>query len=164
MAIAGATPNALAGMRISFVQHDPERSVKRPEALAAEVFAQLLHAGLVADCRVRIGSAGRRLGWVFTTLAVDVVYMLSFRIVGFELVVRDGPGGRHTSVVLDLAEVLLGRGMDFRLLPDRVTRLVARPRFHGPREADPELSALGLQCWTRRLRKDSWCRSAEDRT
>src|SRR5262249_5997192 len=106
MAVAGPAPDAGAGPRIPLVQHDPERHVEGPQSLAGEVVGQVLDAWLVADRRVRIGRARRRIGGIDSALAVDVIEPLGPRVVGLEILVGDRPRRRYPAPVLDLAEVL----------------------------------------------------------
>ena len=63
------------------------------EADACEVVAQLLDARLMADRRKGIGSTGGRLGRVDTPLAVYLIELLCFGVVGLQVLVADGPGG-----------------------------------------------------------------------
>ena len=72
-----------------------------------QVVGQLLDTRLVADRRVRVGPAGRRLGRVLAAGAVHLVELLGLRVVGLHVVVADRPGGRDAVMVSQLAEVLL---------------------------------------------------------
>src|SRR6185503_18005125 len=65
---------------------------------------------------------------VFTTITVYLVKMLGLCVIRFELVVADGPGGRDSAVMPNLAKVFLAqpkqsRAVKLRVAPDEVVRV-----------------------------------------
>ena len=93
--------------------------------------------------REGVGRARRRLGRILVVAAVDLVELLRLRVVGLDVVVRDGPRGRDAVVVLELPEVLLpesieGGAVELGLAADVVV--------------DPGLEALALVVVPRVLR------------
>ena len=113
-AVAGRAPDAGAQLRLGLVEHDPGRRVERMQPDRPEVVEEPLDAGLVRDGRERVGSAGRRLGGVFTARAVDLVEVLGLGVVGLEHVVPDRPGRRDPIVVLQFPEVPLAQSIERR--------------------------------------------------
>jgi hypothetical protein len=106
MAVASRAPDARASLRLALVQHDAERNVEGAKPLSSEVVGELLDARLVADGRMRVRIARRRIRRIDTALAVHLVEALGAPVVRLEVLVGDRPGGGHTVVVLQLAEVL----------------------------------------------------------
>ena len=88
------------------VEHDAERHVERLLAEAREVVVQLLDARLVADGRVRIRRAGRRLGRILAALAVDVIEMLGLACSTARGRRRRSARPARCRLVAELAEVL----------------------------------------------------------
>src|SRR5262245_64400110 len=107
MPVAGFAPDAPAGARILFVQHHPERNVKRLEPQAREIVAELLDTWLMSDRGMQVRSAGRRIRGIFSPAAVYVVEMLGLRVIRLEVLVRDRPRGGKTAPMLDFSEVFL---------------------------------------------------------
>src|SRR3954453_16691119 len=68
---------------------------------------ELLDPRLMGDGGIWKWPGARRFGGVLAGLAVDEVEPLGLRVVGLEVGVGDGPGGRHAAVVLHLLEVAL---------------------------------------------------------
>src|ERR1043166_4683807 len=91
MTIAGVATNAGAGSRVLFIDPNPKRHVKRLQSRALEVIVQMLYALLVADRRIFVGRAGVRFRWIFTARTMHLVEVFSFSVIGFQLVVTDGP-------------------------------------------------------------------------
>src|SRR5687767_24591 len=60
----------------------------------------------MADWRMRIWRACRRLGRIVPAAAMDVVKPLGLEVVGFHLIIGDRPCGGDSAVVPKLAEVL----------------------------------------------------------
>src|SRR5687767_2812006 len=90
--VAGAALDTAAAPRLLLVEHDPERHVERLQPGAREVAAELLHAWLVRDRRMRIGSTRRRIRGVLAALSVHLIETLGFGVVRLEIGVRDRPG------------------------------------------------------------------------
>jgi hypothetical protein len=127
-AVARPAADALAPARVVLLQHHAERHVEGFHAQRGEVFGELLNARLVADSRVRERPRSPSLGRVFAAVAVDVIHRLGLRVVGFEVFVRDRPGGRDAVVVAHDAEILLAepeqsRAVEFRVAADVVVRV-----------------------------------------
>src|SRR5207245_2191868 len=68
---------------------------------------QLLDARLMAERIVAIGGAGRRLRRILAVKPVHLIKVLRLGVVGFKIFVPDRPSRRETTVMLDLAEILL---------------------------------------------------------
>src|SRR6516164_4784681 len=90
-AITGVAADTFACVPIFLIKLHAHGHMKRLEAKAREIIAQLLHSGLVAHWRVRVWPAGRWFGGVHATLAMDLIEMLSPQVVRFKILVRDGP-------------------------------------------------------------------------
>ncbi len=105
--VAGAAADTFARLRVAFVEHDAKRRMKWAQAKTSEIIGKLLQPRLVADRRVRVAGARRRLGGVFAAVAVHMIEPLRLGVVGLHVVVVDRPGGRQTAMVLDLAKVFL---------------------------------------------------------
>ena len=80
-AVTGLAANAFAGARVLFIQHHPQRRVKRMQPEPGKVIGQLLDARLVADGRVGIGAGCVRFRGIFVALAMDVIKRLGFTVV-----------------------------------------------------------------------------------
>jgi hypothetical protein len=74
----------------------------------------MLNALFVTDGWIFVRRAGPGLRRIFTTVAVHVVEMFGFRVIRFQLVVADGPGGRETAVMANLAEIFLTQAEERR--------------------------------------------------
>src|SRR5437762_10700146 len=99
--IANVAPDALAPVRILFIEHHAQRRVEGLKTGGSEIFTQPLNARLMADCGMRIRPTGRRIGWILAALAVDVIMLFGQSVIGFELVIGDWPDGRDPAVMLD---------------------------------------------------------------
>ena len=106
-AVAGVAPDAAARARVLLVEHEADRNRERPVSLADEAVEHRLDARLVADRRVAVGGARRRLGGIAAPQPVHVVEVLGLGVVGLEVLVADRPRGGDAAVVPHLAEVLL---------------------------------------------------------
>jgi hypothetical protein len=93
-------------MWVLFVEHDAERSVKRPEAGGCKVVAQLLDARLMTDRGVWIWAARGTIGGVLAALTVHMIVLLGQRVIRFQVVVRKGPRRGNSARMLHRAEVL----------------------------------------------------------
>src|SRR5438046_8044498 len=114
VAVASAAADALARARVLFVQHDAQGGVKRPQPDASKIFAELLHARLMADSGVRIRRRSGRLRRVLATLPVDLVEALGLGVVRLEILVRDGPSRGDTAVMPNFTEVLFAKTEECR--------------------------------------------------
>ena len=99
MSVAGGAPDTAALAWVAFIQHDAERCVERTEAQALKIVVQVLDARLVADGRISVGTARRRLGGIFATLPMHLIETLCPEIVGLQFVVGDRPGRRNAACV-----------------------------------------------------------------
>src|ERR1700732_1469944 len=105
-AVERVATNAGARMQrfpVLFRQQNAQRQWKGVKTLAHERVMQLLDAWFVADRRIGIRLARRRVGRVDPVLAMHAVEMLGLGIVWLEIVVSERPGGRETPPVAYLA-------------------------------------------------------------
>ena len=128
MPVTGVAADAAALPGVLLVQHHPERHVEGLEAEAREVVGELLHPGLMADGGIGIRRAGRRVGGILSPPAVHVVELLGLRVVRLEVLVRDRPGRRGSTPVLELPEVLPAQpeergAVELRVPADPVVRV-----------------------------------------
>src|SRR5262249_28939703 len=119
-AIAGVTSNALARMRVFFVEHHTERRMEGPQPSGGRILGQLLDAGLMTYRRMRRRSACGRVGGIFTALAVNVIPMLRLSVIRFQLVVLDRPRRRNSPVVFDGTEILAPKPEQRRAIKFRI--------------------------------------------
>ena len=73
IAVACAAPNAWAVLSISFIEHHSKRRVKRVQAKARKIVAELLNARLVTDCRIRKCPTAVRLSGIFPVFAMHMI-------------------------------------------------------------------------------------------
>src|SRR5947207_2321481 len=123
MTVTGVAANAGAGLRILFVDHDPQRNVKRIQPRARKIFGQVLNARLVTHRWVSIRSTGPRFGWVFTAIAVNVIEVFSLSVIWLHLVIANGPPGRDAAVMANLSKVFFAqaeqsRAVEFCIAPN----------------------------------------------
>ena len=111
-AVAVLAADAGAVRHVALGQPDAARRVERVESGRGEIVGELLDPRLVRDGRERVRSACRRLGRILASGAVNLVEVLSLRVVRLQLVVGDRPGGRDAVVVAKLAEVLLAEPVE----------------------------------------------------
>src|SRR5262245_26688911 len=104
-AIAGLAADALAGAGVLFIELNPERHMEWFQSEASEIVAQLLYTRLVGDRWMRIGTASERVCGVDSTLPMDLIEVFRLQIIRFNVVVRDGPSRRNTSVMPQLSKV-----------------------------------------------------------
>src|SRR6202023_3194420 len=100
---AGARMQRLA---VLFGEQNAQRQWKGVKSFAHEGVMQLLDARFVADRRIGIRLARRRIRRIYAVLAVHAVEVLGLHIVWLEIVVSERPGGRDPAVMPDLAEIL----------------------------------------------------------
>ena len=86
-AVAGRASDARTVMRVLLVEHDADRQRERPMSGAREIVGELLDARLVRHRRMRVGLVARRLGRIAAALAMHVIELLCFGVVGREVAV-----------------------------------------------------------------------------
>src|SRR6185295_10564509 len=59
--------------------------------------------------------------WILTPIAVYVIKMLGLRVIRFQFVIADWPGGRDAAVMTDLAKVFLSQTEERRAVELCVT-------------------------------------------
>src|SRR5437773_9699773 len=79
-AIAGRATDALALVRILFVEQDTNRQVKWPVAQSLQIVTQLLDPPLVTDGRNSIWFAGGRLCRIFAAAAMQLMQVLGLGV------------------------------------------------------------------------------------
>src|SRR5215470_17192601 len=84
----------------------------------------------MANGRPGVWRVGRRLGGVFSAVAVYLVQVLSLRIIGLQILVRDRPSGGNTAVVPNLPEIFFPQAEKRRSIKLGVpTNVVIRVRM-----------------------------------
>src|SRR5215470_12709853 len=88
----------------------------------------MLNSRLVTDGRVAIRRAGVWLSRIFATVAVHLIQMFGFGVVGLKFVVVDRPGWRDAAVMSNLAKVFPAqteqrRTVEFRIPTDVIVRV-----------------------------------------
>src|SRR5712691_10570804 len=78
IAVTRIAANALAGMKVLLVSLQAEGRMEWFQSKPFEVVTELLNARLVADGRVRIRSAGVRIGRILAAPSVDVIELFRF--------------------------------------------------------------------------------------
>src|ERR1044071_7040151 len=94
VAVAGVAADARTEMHRRFVDANSHRRGIRFETTRPQDFKYLLDARFVTDRWKWIVALARRLCWIFTRLAVDLIELLSPIVVGFEVVILERPFGR----------------------------------------------------------------------
>src|SRR5262249_37969382 len=102
----GIAADAATLARIALVEHDAHGHRERTPALPGEPVDDLLDARLVAERRMAVGRTRGRLGGIAAAQPMHLIEVLGLRVVRFEIVVRDRPGGRNAAVVAHRTEVL----------------------------------------------------------
>src|SRR5207245_4503460 len=105
--VAGAAPDAGTLFPVLLIEPHADRQVERPVADPDQIVMQFLDARFMADGLVAVRRAGRRLRRVLASLSVHLIEVLRLGVIRLQLLVRDRPGRRDATVVLDLAEILL---------------------------------------------------------
>src|SRR5271166_5305223 len=108
-AVAGVAADAAALVRVSLVEHDPDRHVEGLQTRTCEVVGQLLNARLMTDGGPGVGGVGRRLGRIFSAVSVHLIEILGLGIVRFQIVIANWPSGRDATVVTQFAEILFAQ-------------------------------------------------------
>ncbi len=106
-AVAGVATNATAMSHVRLVQQDAGRRIRRAITRALQAVGQFLDARLVADGRERIRRAGRWFGGIVAASAVDMVEPFRLRVIRFQILITDGPVGRHAVGGAVCDEILL---------------------------------------------------------
>src|SRR5258705_4407170 len=128
MAVAGIATNAGTGAWVLFIDPNPKRDVKRLEASSLKIIVQMLNALLVTDGRIFVGRAGVCFRWIFTAGTVHLIEVFGFGVIGFQLVVADGPRRRYAAVMTKLAKVFFAqtkqrRAIKFRIAAHEIIRM-----------------------------------------
>src|SRR5215470_2817822 len=84
----------------------------------------------MANGRPGVWRVGRRLGGVFSAVAVYLVQVLSLHVIGLQIFVRDRPSGGNTAVVPNLPEVFFPQAEKRRSIELGVpTNVIVRMRM-----------------------------------
>src|SRR6185437_1214080 len=94
--------------------------MKRVQPVSFKRVAQRLNLWLVGDRRIRKCSATGWLGRVFSSAPMDMEQRFRLTVVGFQMFVLDGPRGRHSVPVLNVAKVALSHAQKRRAVYLRV--------------------------------------------
>ena len=94
---------------VFLIHENAERQGERVMAQAHQVVVQLLDARLIAHRRIAIRRTGGRLRRVDSPLAVYMIKILRFGVVGLKVLVAQRPGPGYAVVMDDFAEVLLAQ-------------------------------------------------------
>src|SRR5215470_7138331 len=70
----------------------------------------------MADSGPGIGRVGRRFGWIFAAIAVNLVEILGLRVVRLQIVIADRPRWGDPAVVAEFAEVFLAQAEKCRAI------------------------------------------------
>src|SRR5215467_1936471 len=70
----------------------------------------------MADSGPGIGRVGRRFGWIFAAIAVNLVEILGLRVVGLQIVIADRPRWGDPAVVAQFAEIFLSQAEQRRAI------------------------------------------------
>ena len=111
-AVAGLAADAPAVRHVSFIHHHGRRGVKRMITGRGEIVRELCDTRLVRDGRPGIRGACRRISRVDPVLPVHLIELFGLGVVGLDLFVADGPGGRHAVVMAQLAEILFPEAIE----------------------------------------------------
>src|SRR5262249_23824730 len=110
--VAGLTTDALARTGILLVELNSKWNVERLQPQPGEVIAQLLQPGLVADGRMRVGTAGARVGRIVSPPAVDLIQLLGLEVIRLQLRVGARQSRRNPSAVTQLPEIFLAQSKE----------------------------------------------------
>src|ERR1041385_178883 len=105
MAIARIASNAETGPRVLFVEPNAQRHMKWLKPGALQIVVQMLNALFVTYGWIFIRSAGPGFCWILAAIAVYLIKVFGLRVIRFQLVVADGPGGRDAAVMTNLTKV-----------------------------------------------------------
>src|SRR6476660_1077461 len=105
VAVAGIATNAGTSSGLLFIDPNPKRHVKRLQARSLKIIVQMLTTLLVTDGRIFVGRARVWFCWIFAARTVHLIEVFSFGVIGFQLVVADGPRRRYAAVMTNLAKV-----------------------------------------------------------
>src|SRR5262249_495046 len=75
---------------------------------------QLLDTGLVGDGGPGVRRTGGRLGRIFAARAVDLIQLLSLRVIRLHVCIGDGPGWGDAVMVFEFAKILLAQSVESR--------------------------------------------------
>src|SRR5690349_14889220 len=105
IAIAPAAPNAQAGRRVRFVEHDAARYVKRVVPGPVQVVRNLLDQRLMGYRRPRVFLRPGTLGRIFAVQTSYLIQPFGLGVPGLEFLESERPGGRYAILMRDFAEV-----------------------------------------------------------
>ena len=88
------------------VEQNAQGKMRGVQAQPLQVMVELLDAGLVLDGRVGELATARPIGGILAGRTVHVVEAFGLGVVRLKLLVRERPGRREATVVLDYTEVL----------------------------------------------------------
>src|ERR1043166_323044 len=103
--VAGVAADARTEMHCCFIDANSHRCGIRFETSRPQDFKNLFDARFVADRWKWIIALARRLRWVFTRPAVDLIELLSPIVVGFEVMIFQRPFGRGAVSMLVTFEI-----------------------------------------------------------
>src|SRR5436190_3499802 len=88
----------------------------------------MLNTLLVADRRILVRRTGVWFRWILTARTVHLIEVFSFGVIGFQLVVADGPRRRYAAVMMQLPEVFFAktkqcRAVKFGVAADEIVRM-----------------------------------------
>src|SRR5687767_13145956 len=121
MTVAGIAANAGTLPCVLFVDADAQRHVKWLQPCPFEIVVQVLYALFMADGGILIRGTGPGLGWILTAVAVYLVQMLGLRVIGFEFLIADGPGGGNSAVMSNFTEIFFAQAKESSTVELRVT-------------------------------------------
>jgi hypothetical protein len=103
--VAGITADAEAVVPVLLVEQDRGGCWGGMVTGLAEAVAQLLDTGLMRQRGIGVGRIGRGIGGIGAAPPVDLIDLFRLRVVRFEIVVGDWPGGRQTVIVFEVPEI-----------------------------------------------------------
>src|ERR1700758_1324216 len=83
--------------------------MERSQSRSRKVVRQVLEPGLMAHRWPGISLSRCRFRRIFAAIAVHLEKVFGLRVVRFQLVVTDRPGGRDSAVMTNLLEILLAQ-------------------------------------------------------
>src|ERR1700679_243533 len=99
------TADAAARPSMLLIETHSQRRMEGVQPHRREIRTQSLESFFMGDGGIGIGVCGRRLRRVHTTLSPYLEQILGLRIVGFQILVRNGPCGRHSTCMLNLSKI-----------------------------------------------------------
>jgi hypothetical protein len=99
VAVAGVAADAGAVLGMLFVEFETDGNRERMVAVLFQSIEEFLDPRLIADGRIRIFGAHRRLSRIDPAQTMDIEEFLGAGVVGLEDIVSEGPCGRDPSLV-----------------------------------------------------------------